>query len=260
MNKIDFSKVFAAGLRGISRLIIEFSSIEQKTFTKALRSSLANTVRQEYPDKPISYLAHKTGLLSEQVNDALDSDYPVQVMDTESIILSDLWHHRDSNGRVSINGKNIISFYSIAMNQLKGRHSLSSVLDSLIESGSIKKDGDDLVVLSNSFAINQNEERIINQTGLVMNRLIDTVIHNKNSDQNNSKKLYQRSFKSTKVPPSNRGQMHQELYTLFQSSNMPEAREIIEKYEVAVPNGYYPVCGVSMFEFDTHTKQKGENK
>lgn len=37
MNKFDFSKTFAAGFKGLSRLIMAFSSVEQKTFVKGLR-------------------------------------------------------------------------------------------------------------------------------------------------------------------------------------------------------------------------------
>jgi hypothetical protein len=256
MSKIDFSKVFAAGLRAISRLIIAFPSIEQKIFIKSLRRSIAHTAQELHPDKPISYLAHKTGLLSEQINDELDRDYPVPVMDTESIILSDLWRHRDSNGKVPINGKDITSFYTIAMNQLKGRHSLSSVLDSLIKSGSVKRDGDQLVVLSNSFTINQDEEKVINQTGLIMNRLVDTVIYNKNTSIYD--RLYQQTYKTTKVAPRDRKNMHNAIHKVLENLAMPEVIKIIDEHERDVPNGYYPECGISMFEFDEVNNNEGE--
>ncbi|MBL4660131.1 MAG: hypothetical protein JKY19_07230 [Alcanivoracaceae bacterium] len=198
MSKINFSKVFAAGYRAISRLIIEFP-IEQKGFAKDLRFSLAHSARKLFPKKNIAELSHMTGLLRGQIDDALDSDCPVRVMDKESIILSDLWRYRDKDNLIPINGKGDNSFYSIAMKHLKGKHSVSSVMESLIKSGSVEKRDDNLVILSNIFEIDKSEERVINQTGLILNRFVNTVIYNR--DAKGKAKRYQYSYKSTKIPP-----------------------------------------------------------
>ena len=256
MSKIDFAKIFAAGLKGISRLIIEFPSIEQKIFVKALRDSLANTARNLHPNEAVSVLAHKTGLLREQINDALDNDCPVAVMDTESIILSDLWRLSDDNKRMPIYGKDVISFHSIAMKQLKGKHSIPSVLESLVESGSVKKEGDDLIVLSNIFVVNKSAELVINEIGSSIRRLIDTVLNN--IDIKREAKRYQYSYKSTKIPLSSRNEYHARMYKLSQK-HMEEYKEVIEEFEAEVPNGNYPECGISVFEFDEKENNKGKN-
>ena len=256
MSKINFSKVFAAGYRAISRLIIEFP-IEQKGFAKDLRFSLAHTARKLFPKKNIAELSHMTGLLRGQIDDALDSDCPVRVMDKESIILSDLWRYRDGDNLIPINGKGENSFYSIAMKHLKGKHSVSSVMETLIKSGSIKRVDDYLVILSNTFSPNKDEEIVINLTGLVLNRFVNTIIHNKHAGKAN--KMYQQTYKSTKIAPSDRNDMHRELYVIFEKLAMPEIVKVIEKYERDVPNGNFPECGVSMFEFDEKRNEKGEN-
>jgi len=255
MSKINFSKVFAAGYRAISRLIIEFP-IEQKGFAKDQRFSLAHTARKLFPKKNIAELAHMTGLLRGQIDDALDSDCPVRVMDKESIILSDLWHYRDQDNLIPINGKGDNSFYSITMKHLKGKHSVSSVMESLIKSGSVEKRGDNLVILSNIFEIDKSEERIINQTGLILNRFVNTVIYNRHATS--KAKRYQYSYKSTKVPPSDRADFHAKMYA-HSVKSMKGYMKIIDEFEADVPNGHYPECGISIFEFDEKQQKEGEN-
>ena len=260
MSKIDFRKAFTAGLKGISRIILEFASTEQKGFTKDLRHQLSETAREEHPEKSISELAHMTGLQRNQIKAALTDDNPVRVMDKEEIILSDLWSYRDKDGLIPINGKQENSFHTIVLGHLKGRYPISTVKKSLVNSGAIREEGENMVILTNAFMPNKNEEITLNLTGVVINRFAGTIIHNKNTRLEDKINLwYQSSFKSTKVPPRNRAQMHKQLYALFQRSTMPEAREIIEKLEVDVPNGFYPECGVSMFEFDEIDNKKGEN-
>ena len=248
MKKIEFGKAFAAGFNGISRLIIEFST-EQKNFTKNLRFSLAHTARKIHPKKTVTDLAHMTGLLRSQVDEALDGDFPIPVMDVESLILNDLWKIRDKNNLVPINDNSDNCTKAIALKQLKGKYSASTVIDSLIDSGSVKKEGESLVILSNSFSTNKGEMRVLNLMGLVINRFIGTIIYNRNaSDQDD--RLYQRSYKSTRVPPNSHSQMHKELHPTLQNLCMIELRKIIEKYEINVPEDTYPECGVSMFEFN----------
>ena len=254
ISKINFSKVFAAGYRAISRLIIEFP-IEQKGFAKDLRFSLAHTARKLFPKKNIAELSHMTGLLRGQIDDALDSDCPVRVMDKESIILSDLWRYRDKDNLIPINGKEDNSFYTITMKHLKGKHSVSSVMETLIKSGSIKRADDKLVILTNSFTQNKEEEMVINITGLVLDRFIDTIIHNVNSE--GTEKRYQQTFKSSKIPPSSRGALHAVLHAKCKIA-MLDFRKTIEQFEVEVPNGHYPECGISMFVFDMKQNKKGE--
>jgi len=254
MSKINFSKVFAAGYRAISRLIIEFST-EQKGFAKDLRFSLAHTARKLFPKKNIAELSHMTGLLRGQIDDALDSDCPVRVMDKESIILSDLWRYRDQDNLIPINGKGDNSFYSIAMKHLKGKHSVSSVMESLIKSGSVEKRGDNLTILSSAFKINHDKERMINETGMTIDRLVGTMMHNIHADSEET--MYQSTFKSTKIPPSKKSDFNTELYACSVKA-MQNYKKVIEKFEADVPNGHYPECGISIFEFDAK-QQKGEN-
>jgi hypothetical protein len=247
MSKIDFSEVFAAGYKALSRLIIEYST-EQKEFTKGLRYSLAHTARRLYPDKSISQLAHMTGLHRNQIDDALQDAYPVPVMDKESIILGELWRNRNKHNCISMHSKTSPSFQSIATEHLNGRYSINSVLESLIKSGAVEKHRDDLLILSNKFIFNQNEELIINEIAVTFNRLIDTVLHN--IDSNNDHLYYQYTYKSTKIPPSKRSDANEEIFGHLQKIAMQGVQEIIDKYEADVPNGHYPEFGVSMFNFD----------
>ena len=253
MSKINLIETFAAGFKGISRFIIEFST-EQKEFVKDLRFSLAHTARQRYPDKSISQLSHTTGLLRAQIDDALDEDFPVAVMDKESIILGDLWRNRDKDGLIALNGADI-SFHTIASEHLKNKYSISSVLETLIKSGAVEKHDEDLLILTNAFAPNKEEEIVINLTGLVINRFIDTIIHNRNTENND--KRYQRTFKSSKIPPGSREDLHGALHAKCIIA-MQDFRKTIEQFEADVPNGHYPECGISMFEFDMKQTNKGE--
>lgn len=256
MSKINFGKVFAAGLKGISRLIIEFST-EQKEFTKSLRFSLAHTAKQMYPDKTTGELAHKTGLLRSQINDALEEDCPVAVMDKEALILTDLWKHRDKDGLIPIEGTQVYTFHSIASDHLKGRYPSTAVMESLIASGAVEKQGDNLMIFSHAFVPNVDEEGVLNYTGLVIDRFVSTMLYNRNAHEGcKDHTMYQRSFKSTKVPPKNNAIMHEDIYSILAEKVMPEIRKVIEKYELDVPNGTYPELGVSLFEFDEYKQPK----
>ena len=254
MSKINLIETFAAGFKGISRFIIEFST-EQKEFVKDLRFSLAHTARQRYPDKSISQLSHTTGLLRAQIDDALDEDFPVAVMDKESIILGDLWRNRDKDGLIALNGADI-SFHTIASEHLKNKYSISSVLETLIKSGAVEKHDEDLLILTNAFTPNKNEEIVINLTGLVINRFIGTVIHNRHAKD--KKRIYQSTYKSSKIPPHSRNDLHEALFAQCEIA-MHDFIKIIEQFEADVPNGHYPECGISMFEFDAKQNNKGEN-
>ena len=253
MSKINLIEAFAAGFKGISRFIIEFST-EQKEFVKDLRFSLAHTAKERYPDKSISQLSHITGLLRAQIDDACDEDFPVAVMDKESIILGDLWRNRDKDGLIAIN-RTDISFHSIASGHLKNKYSIISVMETLIKSGAVEKQGDELLILTHSFAPNKEEELVINLAGLVINRFIDTIIYNEST--NNKDKRYQRTFKSSKIPPASREDLHVALYAKCLTA-MQGFRKTIEQFEADVPNGHYPECGISMFEFDMKQTNKGE--
>ena len=252
MSKINLIEAFAAGFKGLSRFIIEFPT-EQKEFIKGLRFSLAHTARKKYPDKCVSELSHTTGLLRAQIDDALDEDFPVPVMDKESIILGDLWRNRDKNNLIPIHGKHP-SFYSIATELLKNKYSTVSVMETLIKSGTVQKQDDHLLILHHSFAPNKDEERIINQTGLIIDRFISTMIHNKHANKSNLN--YQSTYKSTKIPLSKREALNKEIYMYLQKLAMPGVREIFEKYEANVPNGHYPEFGVSIFKFDSEKGKK----
>ena len=256
MNKFDFSKTFAAGFKGLSRLIMTFSSVEQKTFVKGLRFWLPKTARENFPNKSISELAHMTGLQRNQVSEALDDDSPVPVMDKESIILSDLWHHRDKDGLLPISGKQKNSFQTIVSSHLKGRYPVSAIKRSLIKSGVIREERDHFVILSSAFRINYDQVRMINQTGLILERFVETMIHNLNvidGDLN-----YQSSYKSTKIPARNMKEFHKDLYTCSKTV-MQMYKDIFKRYEVDVPNGRYPECGISIFEFNARQNNKGED-
>lgn len=256
MKKFDFGKSFAAGFRGLSRFIIEFST-EQKSFTKNIRFSLAHTARNLYPKKSIGELAHMTGLLRSQITDALDDDCPVPTLDKEAIILSYLWKHKNEKNLIPINGSEKNSFNHIASEHLKGKYSISAVMQSLIDSGAIKKQGENLVILSNTFAPNKNEEALVNLAGLSINRFINTVIHNKNSEKHD--KIYQQGYKTTKVAPSDRPRLNHDMRLVLENIAMPEIIKVIEKYERDVPNGHYPEYGVSIFEFDETKNNQGKN-
>jgi hypothetical protein len=328
MSKINFNRVFAAGFRGISKLIIEFP-VEQKEFIKGLRFSLARTARALYPDISIAKIAHITGLLRNQVDDALCDDSPVPVLNKEALILQELYQNRDQDNHIAISGE--ISFNSIATKHLKGKYSLTSVIEtlihsgvvkrqdnhllilsdtfiekelyddspipildresvilgelynnrnkdnqlpiygnvsyntiatkylknehslahllkSLIESGCVKKQGNNLLILTNTFTFNSDENYVVNQMAICIDRLIDTIIHNKNAKISQDI-FYQSTTKSTKIPPTSRAKLHKELHK-HSKKVMLEYKEIIDKYEKDVPNGYYPTCGISIFEFD----------
>ncbi|HHL31292.1 MAG TPA: hypothetical protein ENJ41_01815, partial [Oceanospirillales bacterium] len=152
MSKINFNKVFAAGFRGISKLIIEFP-VEQKEFIKGLRFSLARTARALYPDISIAKIAHLTGLLRNQVDDALCDSSPVPVLNKEALILQELYQNRDQDNLIAISGD--ISFNSIAAKHIKGKYSLSSVLETLIHSGVVKRQDNHLLILSEAFTENK---------------------------------------------------------------------------------------------------------
>ncbi|HHL32708.1 MAG TPA: hypothetical protein ENJ41_08980 [Oceanospirillales bacterium] len=252
MSKINFSEVFAAGYKALSRLIIEYST-EQKEFTKGLRYSLAHTARKLYPHKSVSELAHMTGLHRNQIDDALQEKHPVPVMDKESIILGELWRKRDQHNCIPMHSKTRPSFQSIASEHLNGRYSIGSVLESLLKSGAVEKHNEDLHILSNKFIFNQNEELVINEIAVTFNRLIDTIFHNVDS---NNDLHYQYTYKSTKIPPSKRDAASEEIFKHLQKIAMQGVQEIIDKYEADVPNGQYPEFGVSMFNFDLKKGKK----
>lgn len=252
MKKIEFAKIFAAGFRGISRLVIEFPT-EQKSFIKNIRFSLAHTAKKEYPDKNISDLAHMTGLLRSQVDDALEQDCPMPVMDKESLIMTDLWNAKNKYNLVPFDDDTDKSAKAIVSAQLKGKYSVTTVIDNLIASGSVERDGDNLLILSNAYSSNKGEMRILNLLGLVINRIIGTIIYNKNAKAQDPR-MYQRSYKSTRVPPRNQDPMHEELHAVLQDLCMPAVRKVIEKYEVDVPEDTYPELGASMFEFNENRK------
>lgn len=197
-----------------------------------------------------------TGLQRNQVSEALDDDSPVPVMDKESIILSDLWHHRDKDGLIPISGKQKNSFQTIVSSHLKGRYPVSAIKRSLIKSGVIREDEDHFVILSNYFKLNYDEERMIYQTGLIMERFVETMVHNMGTTGECIN--YQNTFKSTKIPTRNLPSFHRDLYA-YSRDVMRNYEEIFEKYEANVPNGRYPECGISIFEFNSRLNNKGEN-
>ncbi|MBL4773202.1 MAG: hypothetical protein JKX98_06265 [Alcanivoracaceae bacterium] len=129
-------------------------------------------------------------------------------------------------------------------------------METLIGSGAMKKEGDHLVILSNIFEIDKDEERTINQTGLVFDRFISTIIYNRHAK--GKAKRYQYSYKSTKVPPSDRVDFHEMMYA-HSVKSMNGYIDIINKFEADVPNGHYPECGISMFEFDAKNNKQGED-
>lgn len=243
MKKNDFSKIFAAGLQGISKIIIDFK-IDQKRFTKDFRFSLAHTAKKLYPKESITNLAQMTGLLRSQVDDHLESENSIPILDQESLILADLWKVKDKNNLVPIS-----SAKSIISEQLKGKYSTLTIYNSLVQSGSVKENENDLEILSKSFSSNKGEERILNLIGLIIDKISSTIIFNKRA-KNCDHRFFQRMFKTTQVHPSNFEKMHNELHKIIHEKHWPEIKEIIEKYESNVPENSYPECGVSIFEFN----------
>lgn len=254
MKKNDFSNVFAAGLQGISRIIIDFK-IDQKRFTKYFRFSLAHTAKKLFPKETVTNLAHKTGMLRSQIDDALERNNPIPILDQEALILTRLWKAKDENNLVSID-----SVKSIISTQLKGKYSISTIINSLIESGSVVERDNYLEVLHKSFISNKSEERILEMLGFIIDKLSSTIIFNKKAKLKEHR-FFQRIFKTTQVHPSNFEKMHKELHTVISKKHWPEIKAIIEKYESNVPENTFPECGLTIFEFNDKLSKnkKGED-
>ena len=256
MSENSFRNLFARGFRGINKLICCLPT-EQKDFIKSLKFDLAHTAKNLYPDKSIADLSKITGLARGPLSEFLDEEEPEKIVSKESIILSELWHHKDENDAVPLKGES--SFYSIAKDILNSSYSPSTALDSLLELKAVKlfKLGDgnvSVILLQNhlDIAIKEKYELYINQIGLVIDKFSDTVIYNMQSKDLN----YQQTFNSSQVPISSQYEAHLAMKSLANDELMPKMGKCIESFEVDVPLGTYPLIGFSMFEYRDNNKTK----
>ena len=258
MNENSFSKQFARGFRGISKLICHLPT-EQKDFIKSLKFDLAHTAKELFPDKSIADLSKITGLSRGPLSGFLDEKVPEKIISKEAVLLRQLWLNRDKNDSVPLRGED--SFYSIAKQILNSSYSPSTALESLIELKAIKLielDDDKVlvIILQNhlDIAIKEKYEMYINEIGAVIEKFGDTVIHNMQNASTD--KFYQQTYFSSQVPISSQNKLHLKMFTLAKIKLMPQMAECIEEFEEDVPDGTYPEIGFSMFEYSDYNKIK----
>jgi hypothetical protein len=256
MKKNGFSEHFARGFRGISKLICHFPT-EQKDFVKNLKFSLAHTAKKIFPEKSISELAQITGISRGTLSDYLDQHEPEEIVSKEAVLLNQLWINRDKNDSLPLKGEH--SFFSIAKDILNSSYSPTSALNSLIELKAVKlvdmdKEDTSVVILQNflDIVITEKYELYINQIGITIEKLCNTVLDNINSEDRN----YQRRFFSSQIPLTSQKQAHIELKALANKTLMPLVLECLQKFEENVPDGTYPELGFSMFEYRDYIKHK----
>ena len=249
MSENSFSKQFARGFRGISKLICHLPT-EQKDFIKSLKFDLAHTAKQLFPDKSIADLSKITGLSRGPLSEILDEAIPEEIVSKEAVLLRQLWLKRDKNDSVPLRGEN--SFYSIAKQILNSSYSPTTALESLIELKAVKlyeldNDKFTVIILQDylNVAIKEKYELYVNLIGKVIEKFSDTVIYNMhNMDYN-----FQKTYYSSQVPPSSQLKLHKKAYSLAEKKLLPLMRECIEGFEVDVPEGTYPEFGFTMFEY-----------
>ena len=254
MNENSFSKQFARGFRGISKLICHLPT-EQKDFIKSLKFDLAHTAKELFPDKSIADLSKITGLSRGPLSEFLDEAAPERIISKDAMLLSQLWLKRDKNDSVPLRGED--SFYSIAKQILNSSYSPSTALESLIELKAVKlfeiDENKVMVIVLQSYldiAIKEKYELYINQIGIVVDKICDTVIFNMQNEDTN----YQQTYNSSQVPTTSQYKAHLALKLLANETLMPLVGKCIEGFEKDVPKGTYPAIGFSMFEYRDNNK------
>jgi len=235
----DYMRLF----QGISRLICN-SDFDQIEFFKMLRIVLCHQAKKDHPEKSISQLSQMTGIARGVFSENLDKRVPKKTTNKLSSLLQTIWNKRDKNDLIPLKGE--CSFYELAYQTLTSSYSPETALNELIKHGAVEFASDGFLRV-NSIALDvSKDERRSNQVASeAIDRLINTVIENKNKN----KARYQNTIWSDKISPCRAKQLNKELFDYFKYDVFIKLQQMFDDAESDCKDKSFDVYGVSVFEF-----------
>ena len=253
-KKIQYAKKnILAKLANIAAKICLKYNASLQEFTESYKSALVKLAKKQNPDYSIVELACRTGIDRRYINQYLNDVDLIAKPSKIKLILEQikLTCKRTQSKFIQKSGP-FQTFESICIAMAPGSLTYNSIAKELIRQGNIIEKNDKYEIIELNYTPEKkNLEEHIRLLTIEMNRLVNTVIYNAET-QATEQKQFQRNLFSTQIPPENLFHAKYELSKILIKSRL-DIENFIIGYEDDVPVGTYAPFGASMFVFGYDT-------